>query len=183
MFISNYLLNSYSEICQYGTDYCTDEFCRIRAYGWCIWPSQEVFGMDYLKTLFSAAAIFFLIVVFVALFSEDERECIKYGCDRTARSGSSYCYLHDSNTSSSSYRYNSSTRRNSYSSSSSSTRTSSSSTSSSSSSRNTQANRNTSASRTAMPDCDDYDDFDEFMDDWDGFMPDGSDAEDYWENW
>lgn len=34
-----------------------------------------------------------------------------------------------------------------------------------------------------MPDCDDYDSFDDFMDDWDGRMPDGSDAEDYWENW
>ncbi len=34
-----------------------------------------------------------------------------------------------------------------------------------------------------MPDCDDYDSFDDFMDDWDGHMPDGSDAEDYWENW
>lgn len=35
----------------------------------------------------------------------------------------------------------------------------------------------------SMPDCDDYDSYDDFMDDWDGFMPDGSDAEDYWENW
>ena len=34
-----------------------------------------------------------------------------------------------------------------------------------------------------MPDCDDYDSFGDFMDDWDGRMPDGSDAEDYWENW
>lgn len=34
-----------------------------------------------------------------------------------------------------------------------------------------------------MPDCDDYEDYDDFMDDWDGCMPDGSDAEDYWEDW
>lgn len=34
-----------------------------------------------------------------------------------------------------------------------------------------------------MPDCDDYEDYDDFMDEWDGRMPDGSDAEDYWENW
>ena len=34
-----------------------------------------------------------------------------------------------------------------------------------------------------MPDCDDYDSYEDFMDDWDGRMPDGSDAEDYWENW
>ena len=29
----------------------------------------------------------------------------------------------------------------------------------------------------------DYDDLDDFLDDWDGCMPDGSDAEDYWGNW
>ena len=33
------------------------------------------------------------------------------------------------------------------------------------------------------PDCDDYEDYDDFMDDWDGCMPDDSDAEDYWDNW
>lgn len=33
------------------------------------------------------------------------------------------------------------------------------------------------------PDCDDYEDFDDFMDDWDGEMPDGSNAEDYWDDW
>jgi len=36
---------------------------------------------------------------------------------------------------------------------------------------------------TEMPDCDDYEDYEDFMDEWDGRMPDGSDAEDYWENW
>ena len=34
-----------------------------------------------------------------------------------------------------------------------------------------------------MPDCDDYESYEDFMDDWDGYMPDGSDAEDYWEDW
>ena len=34
-----------------------------------------------------------------------------------------------------------------------------------------------------MPDCDDYDCWGDFMDDWDGNMPDGSDASDYWDNW
>ena len=37
--------------------------------------------------------------------------------------------------------------------------------------------------KTTMPDCDDYEDYEEFMDEWDGNMPDGSDAEDYWEEW
>lgn len=40
-----------------------------------------------------------------------------------------------------------------------------------------------STKKYSMPDCDDYDSYEDFMDDWDGFMPDGSDAEDYWENW
>ena len=29
----------------------------------------------------------------------------------------------------------------------------------------------------------DYKSYEDFMDDWDGYMPDGSDAEDYWEDW
>ena len=33
------------------------------------------------------------------------------------------------------------------------------------------------------PDCDDYETEDDFLDDWDGNIPDGSDAEDYWDNW
>ncbi len=37
--------------------------------------------------------------------------------------------------------------------------------------------------KSKKPDCDDYEDYDDFMDDWDGKMPDGSDAEDYWEDW
>ncbi len=37
--------------------------------------------------------------------------------------------------------------------------------------------------KTSYPDCDDYDDYDDFMDDWDGHMHDGLDAEDYWEDW
>lgn len=40
-----------------------------------------------------------------------------------------------------------------------------------------------STKKYSMPDCDDYDSYEEFMDEWEGFMPDGSDAEDYWENW
>lgn len=38
-------------------------------------------------------------------------------------------------------------------------------------------------SSSSMPDCDDYEDIDEFLDDWEGNMPDGSDAEDYWFDW
>lgn len=37
--------------------------------------------------------------------------------------------------------------------------------------------------KTELPDCDDYESYEDFMDDWDSYMPDGSDAEDYWEDW
>lgn len=40
-----------------------------------------------------------------------------------------------------------------------------------------------SSKSVEWPDCDDYWDEDEFLDDWDGNMPDGSDAMDYWDNW
>lgn len=69
---------------------------------------------------------------------------------------------------------------------------SSSSYSSTTSKKTTTTNKNTysskkktttSSKKYTMPDCDDYEDYDDFMDDWDGCMPDGSDAEDYWENW
>ena len=40
-----------------------------------------------------------------------------------------------------------------------------------------------SSKNVEWPDCDDYWDEDEFLDDWDGNMPDGSDAMDYWDNW
>ena len=57
---------------------------------------------------------------------------------------------------------------------------------STSSTRSSTYNSKKSTSSTKcydMPDCDDYESYEEFMDDWDGNMPDGSDAEDYWEDW
>lgn len=44
-------------------------------------------------------------------------------------------------------------------------------------------NNSSSTKKSDLPDCDDYEDYEEFMDEWDGCMPDGSDAEDYWEDW
>ena len=40
-----------------------------------------------------------------------------------------------------------------------------------------------SQKKPELPDCGDYESYEDFMDDWDGYMPDGSDAEDYWEDW
>lgn len=88
--------------------------------------------------------------------------CKKSGCGNTATYTDGYCGRHTSGKSSSSYS------------------TSKSSTKSSSSYKKSSSSKKKSYS---MPDCDDYEDFDDFMDDWDGCMPDGSDAEDYWDNW
>ena len=88
--------------------------------------------------------------------------CKKSGCGNTATYTDGYCGRHTSGKSSSSYS------------------TSKSSTKSSSSYKKSSSSKKKSYS---MPDCDDYEDFDDFMDDWDGCMPDDSNAEDYWDNW
>lgn len=114
--------------------------------------------------------------------SSSHGTCIEARCRNDRALGSAYCYLHkpftENNTSKSKTSYSSSK--------SSSTKSSSSSSSSSKSSKKTSSTstKKTSSKKSyTMPDCDDYEDYDEFMDDWDGYMPDGSDAEDYWENW
>ena len=61
--------------------------------------------------------------------------------------------------------------------------TSSNSSKSYSSSSYSSKKKSSSTKKYSMPDCDDYESYDDFMDDWDGNMPDGSDAEDYWEDW
>ncbi len=55
--------------------------------------------------------------------------------------------------------------------------------SSTSGKKSTSTKSKSSKKKVEMPDCDDYESFEDFMDDWDGCMPDGSDAEDYWEDW
>lgn len=49
--------------------------------------------------------------------------------------------------------------------------------------KTTSSKSSTKQKKYEMPDCDDYENLDDFLDDWDGCMPDGSDAEDYWYNW
>ncbi|WP_285829614.1 hypothetical protein [Bacteroides acidifaciens] len=128
--------------------------------------------------------LIFGVIIIIGLIAgsvDSKPKCIKSGCSNDQASGSSYCYLHKPYTGSSSYS-NKSSGSSSYSSGSS----SKSSTSSSSSKKTTSSYSSKSYStnkKVEMPDCDDYEDFDDFMDDWDGYMPDGSDAEDYWDNW
>ncbi len=52
-----------------------------------------------------------------------------------------------------------------------------------SSSKKSSSKKSSKKSCEEWPDCDDYWDEDEFLDDWDGNMPDDSDAMDYWDNW
>ena len=122
----------------------------------------------------STAAKIILVILIMAfigsLFPEDHsKECIKADCSSEKASGSNYCYLHKpipSSLSSSSSSKSNTTKSN-Y----------------SSGTGGTYKSTTKKSSSKKMPDCDDYDSYDDFMDDWDGRMPDGSDAEDYWENW
>ena len=87
-----------------------------------------------------------------------EHTCSKRYCYSKRRDGSVYCENHSPASSGSK-------------------------TSSNSNNNSSSSNKKNSSKKVEMPDCDDYDSYEDFMDDWDGFMPDGSDAEDYWENW
>ena len=119
-----------------------------------------------------------LIIGLIGNGMDSKPKCIKFGCNSEQASGSSYCYLHKPYTGSSSYKSSGS----SYSSGSTLKSTSySSNNKSTSSSYNSKSY--TTKKKVEMPACDHYEDYDDFMDDWDGCMPDGSDAEDYWENW
>lgn len=124
------------------------------------------------KTIYIIGTILFL--AFIGSLIPDK--CAWSGCDNSPHGSSRYCTKHDL------FYDGGSSYKTSYTSNSYSTGYSSSKTSSSKSS-NVSYKSNTSNGYTYMPDCDDYVSYDDFMDDWDGYMPDGSDAEDYWDNW
>jgi len=102
-------------------------------------------------------------------------QCAWSGCGAKRMSGSSYCAKHRAEILKPGKSTSSYSSKSSYSSSKSSY--------SSGKKSNTSSKKNSSNRKYNMPDCDDYEDYDDFMDDWDGCMPDGSDAEDYWEDW
>lgn len=111
------------------------------------------------------AAVFTALVIWgsyadVTYAKTNYKTCIKSGCNKSRASGSSYCYKHKSGT-----------------------KTNKSNSLSSSKKTTTSKKKTYSKKHCDMPDPDDYEDFDDFMDDWDGCMPDGSDAEDYYEDW
>lgn len=118
--------------------------------------------------------------------------CSYPGCENAPKRGSKYCWNHSTSDSRHSSGSHSSSESSSATTDESEDRwdsTTSSTDSYSTTTRTTTEDpyiynrRTTEATEYEMPDCDDYEDYDDFMDDWDGDMPDGSDAEDYWEDW
>lgn len=102
-----------------------------------------------------------------------KKTCYKPGCNNTCASGSAYCYIHKPHSDIKNSKSLSTKKKN-----------STSKKKSSGSAKNSKKKLTKKSYYTEdMPDCDDYDNWGEFMDDWDGNMPDGSDASDYWDNW
>lgn len=119
-----------------------------------------------------------MITISMSISAFAASRCLHSGCNNKTVSGSNYCSTHKCKKSGcgsaglNKYNGYCSTSHKPSSTSNKSTKTNSSS-----------SKVYSSKSKYTMPDCDDYEDYDDFMDDWDGCMPDGSDAEDYWENW
>ena len=147
-----------------------------------------------ITTLMMAAVIMFGLNGMVV--NANSYRCIHSGCNNKTVSGSNYCSTHKCKKSGctncglkkyggycSSSHQNKSKSLSSSSSKKGSYNSSTSKKSSYSSTTSKKSSSSTSKRNYEMPDCDDYEDYDDFMDEWDGYMPDGSDAEDYWDNW
>lgn len=98
--------------------------------------------------------------------------CCKPGCHNKCPAGTYYCSIHKSSSTTKKSRKTNTSKK---------TNTGKNNSGSSKNSRKKLTKK--SYYTDDMPDCDDYDNWGEFMDDWDGNMPDGSDASDYWDNW
>ena len=125
------------------------------------------------KIAFIAIAVL-MICLLCGAKSSSTKTCFKSGCKNKCAPGSSYCYIHKSH---SNVKKDSRWE----------TKKSNSSKSTKKSSGSSKSGKRKITKKSYytddMPDCDDYDNWGEFMDDWDGNMPDGSDASDYWDNW
>lgn len=148
------------------------------------------------KTVLRLAVALFASFMLVTGVAPEETyavsgKCIATGCNSSCSKASWYCYKHECKKSGcynkgTIHGYCSSHAPKSYSSSYKSSSSSSKSSSKKSTSSKSSYSKSKSKSKKRyydMPDCDDYEDYDDFMDDWDGCMPDDSDAEDYWDNW
>ena len=139
------------------------------------------------------------ILIIAGLTAKDEpKECAHYGCTNNAHGDSIFCRRHDPEYDDSesgievhmvNYNYgnygsiigtsdnNNSGRNDNNAGNRNNNRNNS---NNSSNNRNVDTN---SDNNVEMPDCDDYEDYEEYIDDWDGVLPDGTDADDYWDNW
>lgn len=123
------------------------------------------------KALVIVVAMIIMMSMSISAFAASK--CVHSGCNNRTVSGSNYCSTHKCKKSGcGSAGLN---KYNGY--------CSASHKSGSTSKKSEKKSSGSSKKSYTIPDCDDYDDYDDFMDDWDGCMPDGSDAEDYWENW
>lgn len=132
-------------------------------------------------TNFLAVVIVLGVILLIGAICQatEEKECIKYGCDRTVSGSGSYCYLHDTYRSSSSYKssYSSSSGRSSKSSSGTSTSSSSASSSTKKTSSGGSSSKKSSSSSWSSYD-EGYDAIYEDDDyDWDRYWSDSDYAD------
>lgn len=127
--------------------------------------------MKATNKLFIVCILLLMVCMLCGAQKPSRKSCVKSGCNNKRVTGSSYCYIHKP--SSITKKSNNTLKKNN------STNKKKGSGYSKPSKKKTTRNPYT----TDMPDCDDYGSWGEFMDDWDGNMPDGSDASDYWDNW
>ena len=120
------------------------------------------------RAIFGVIAVL-IICMLCGAKKTSARTCIKAGCNKKSATGSSYCYIHKP--SSITMKSNNTKKKNNINKKNPGTYKSS------------QKITTKKTDYIDMPDCDDYGSWGEFMDDWDGNMPDGSDASDYWDNW
>ena len=133
--------------------YCTKHVCKYRGIGNCFNPVVK--GTRFCVGHTYVGAQKTSSSSYKKSSSTYYKICSKYGCYNKVYGSGSYCSTHSSYSNNYSYKKN----------------------------NNYSYKKTSSSKKYEMPDCDDYDSYDDFMDDWDGYMPDGSDAEDYWENW
>lgn len=114
---------------------------------------------------------FALIIDSAASVVRNDHMCYELGCTETISGKARYCKIHQIRNDAKQRANQDAAKK----------KTTGSNTSTPSS--RTTVNSNYKRTTTTMPDCDDYESYDDFLDDWDGNMPDGSDASDYWDDW
>ncbi len=132
---------------------------------------------DRLTSFLAVVIVFGVILLFGAILqASEEKECAKYGCDRTVSGSGSYCYVHDTYRSSS---YKSSGSSYSSSSSSSSSKSSSGSSTSSSTKKSSSGSSSKKSSSSSWSSYDEgYDAVYEGDDyDWDRYWSDSDYAD------